>query len=312
MPATASELLEQLRSAQTASSARHALKALEDDLTPGELAALLTEFDQLSGLAKLACEASIVLPELRRVPAQPFRRRDVASDVAFFSDGLAPAAEKSLIVALCGRSDRLMLPWSLFLQFIPAAMFDVVILADRNRDDYVAGVEGYAPDLWSLVQRVLSDAGASRYQRLYCYGTSAGGLPALRFGLLAGAYRSISLGGVYSWDIHRLQSGKALPAFDPLCSCNARAEGHFVCVHASGARHDNMAAARLQRIMQMSRIPIDSLDQHNVVYPIYKAGGLPNFNAQLFDFDPLLLPLTGQYSAGSEGSQAPAAAGARS
>jgi hypothetical protein len=162
----------------------------------------------------------------------------------------------------------------------------------------------------SLAQRLLSDVSASGYERLYCYGTSAGGLPALRFGILACAYRSISVGGTFSWDIYRLQQGKSVQCFDTLCVCNARPPGHMVCVHAGGAQRDTRAATRLQRIMRVSRIPVDGRDEHNIVYMIYKAGGLATFNAQLFDFDQRLLSISSSRSEGSPGTRARGAAGA--
>ena len=307
MPA-ASELLDGLRSAQTAAAARHALRALEDDLTPRQLADLLPEVDGLTGLAKLACEHSTILPALRRMPPQGYHRRNLARDVAFFSAEPIPARSKSLIVALCGRGNRLMLPWSLFLQFLPASAFDVVILADRNMDDFIAGIEGYAPDLWGVVQRLRSEVDLHAYQRLYSYGTSTGGLPALRFGVLAGAYRSISVGGLFSWPIKRLENGKSLQTFDPLCLCNSLPRGHLVCVHASDAQRDKKAAQHLQRILKISRVPVDGAADHNIVYRIYQAGGLPTFNGQLFDFDPLLLRVSRPRSVGFPGTPGQGAA----
>jgi hypothetical protein len=308
----ASELLNALKAATTAAAARHALHRLEDELTPLELSDLLPALKDLSGLAKVAGESSIVFRELQRADPQPYLRRAIAADVALFSTTEPPPAEKSLIIALCGRSNRLMLPLSLFLQFVPASQFDVVILADRKKDDYFAGIEGYATDMWSLVQRTLADAGARQYRRLYCYGTSGGGFPALRFGLLAGAYRSISIGGTFSWQIHRLERGKSMLAFDPLCHCNAKPQRHVVCVHASEARHDNKAATRLQRVMKISRIPVVGTAVHNIIYMIYRAGGLPMFNAQLFDFDPRLARVSRPKSSGSPGSRGPGAVGVQS
>jgi hypothetical protein len=308
MPAP-SDLLDRLRSAQTAATARRAMRELEDDLTPRELAELLPAIDELTDLPKMASEASSILPELRLNAAQPYRRTDLSDGVAFFSDGSTAARWKSLIVALCGRGNRLMLPWSLFLQYLPASAFDVVILTDRSMDDFAAGIEGYAPDLWSVAQRVLADVDARSYQRLYCYGTSTGGLPALRFGLHATAYRSISVGGLFSWPIYRLESGKSLQAFDPLCLCNARLRGHLVCVHASDSERDTRAALHVQQILKVSRVPVDGTAEHNLVYTIYQAGKLSNFNAQLFDFDPLLLSVSPRRSGGSAGSRGRGAAG---
>jgi hypothetical protein len=308
MPA-ASRLLDALKDAQTAAAARHALHQLEDTLTPLELANLMPAIRDLSGLAKVACEASTIFQELQRAVPQPYVRHDLATDVALFSTTQPPPSDKSLIVACCGRSNRLMLPWSLFLQFIPASALDVLVLCDRNNDDYFAGIEGYATDLWGLVQRVLSDVGASGYRRLYCYGTSGGGFPALRFGLLAKAYRSISVGGTYPWQIYRLKSGKSPQTFDPLCVCNVQPRGHVVCVHASHARHDSRSAVRLQKVMKISRIPIDGTAVHNIVYMIYLAGGLPTFFGQLFDFDPRLTSVSPPQPYGSRDSPGQGVAG---
>ena len=308
----AGELLYNLRAAPTAAAARHALSALEDDLTPSQLADLLPELDRLSGLARLAWEPSDIIRELREADPQPYVRRDLAADAALFSTPSPAPRDKSLIVALCGRSYRLMVPWSLFLQFLPASRFDVVILADRSNNDYFTGVGDYATDLWSLVKRTLSDVGASRYRRLYCYGASVGGLAALRFGVLAGAHRSISVGGTLTWPIYRLQSGQSLPAYEPICACSSEHRGHVVCVHASDARHDRAAAMHVQQILKVSRIPINGIKRHNIVYMIYRAGGLPVFNAELFDFDPALVNVRMRRADGSLGSPAAGAADAPS
>jgi hypothetical protein len=308
MPA-ASELLDRLRLAQTAAAAQHALHQLEDNLAPGEIAGLVPALRGLAGLAKIACESSSIIRELHRAVPQPYTRHDLASGVSLFSTSEPPRKEKALIVAFCGRTNRLMVPRSLFLQFVPASVFDVVILNDRNNDHYFAGIEGYAHDLWSLVKRTLSDVSASSYRRLYCYGTSSGGFAALRFGLLAGAYRAISVGGTYPWPIHQLEGGKSLDAFDPLCACNPQPRSHVVCVHASDALRDKKSAIHLQRIMKVSRVPVDGTDDHNIVYKIYMAGGLATFNAQLFDFDPRLVRLSRPHSVGSSGNRGQGAAG---
>ena len=278
-------LLERLRNATNAARAEQAWRTIEDRYTPRELHASLPIFDGLSGLARLALDKSDILRELRQKPSQDYRRRTIAADVVLYG-GPPQLRRKSLIIALCGRSHRLMTCWSLFLQFLPASRFDVLILADRTNEDFYGGVRGYAPDLLSLTRRVIDDVNAEAYDRVYCYGTSTGGFPALRFGLLMGAYRSIAVGGLQSWPIHRLTKGGVIQAFDPLCACNAQPLGHLVCIHAANEKRDSDAARKLQRVLKVSRVPVAGSDKHNVVYNIYLAGKLSPFYAKIFDFAP--------------------------
>lgn len=277
--------LERLRVAASAASARQAMQALEDGLTPLELQQLLPALEQLPPMAQLASQQSEVLRVLRRTAAQPYRRTEIGPDVALFSAPSVPAERKALLVAFCGRTNRVMLPWSLFLQHLPAALFDVVILTDRSNLHYFDGVAGYATGFFRLVRRLLADTGANRYRRIIGYGTSSGGFPALRFGLLAGAYRAISVGGTWTWPIYRLETGQPLDAFDPLCACNRLPGTHLVCVHANGAERDAVSAEQLQRIVKVSRLPVDGTDEHNIVYVLYRAGRLSSFFGQLLDFE---------------------------
>lgn len=256
---------------------------LEDLLTPRQLKELLPVFDSLDAAPRYACRTSPVLEELRRRPAQGFARSELGPNVILYRGEGAPA-DKSLIVTLCGRSHRPNMAWSLFLQHLPSELFDVVILCDRHNNHYYDGIDGYAPDLLSLQRRVVADAGASGYRRVYFYGTSSGGLPAVRMGLMARAHRSIAVGGMFPWPIYRLQQGVRFQAFDPICACNARRGGEVLCIHASNQR-DRVGSEQVERILKAKRVRVTLTSDHNVNYQIFLAGGLMDFHARLFEFD---------------------------
>lgn len=259
------------------------MRSLEDRLTPLELHGLLPSLDALSGLPGAAREDSDIVRELRVHPPEPYVQTALGNDVAFYQSGHG-GSDKSLIVALCGRSHRVMTSWSLFLQHIPAARFDVLILADRSNNHFVDGIEGYATDLLSMVRRVAADVRTDQYKRVYCFGTSTGAFPALRFGILANAYRSIGISGMFAWPIHRLRSGVNFQAYDPLCACSRGRQGHLVCVHAESSKIDFGSALRLQQILKVSRVPIANSGNHNIVYDVYLAGKLSRLYGKLFDF----------------------------
>lgn len=259
------------------------MRSLEDRLTPLELHELLPSFDSLSGLAGAAREESDIIREVRVRPPEPYVQTELAEDVAFYQSRNGGSG-KSLIIALCGRSHRVMTSWSLFLQHIPAVRFDVLILADRTNNHFVDGIRGYAPDLLSLVRRVQADIRTEQYKRVYCFGTSTGAFPALRFGILGKAFRSIGISGMFAWPIHRLRTGQRFEAYDPLCACSREHQGHLVCVHAANSKIDVGNAIQLQKILKVSRVPVANSGNHNIVYDIYLAGKLDRLYSQLFDF----------------------------
>lgn len=242
----------------------------------------MAQFDALAGHAREACRTSYILRELRKAPARTFTREEIGPDVVLFR-GEGPPAQKSLIIALCGRSQRPNMAWSLFLQYLPATLFDVAILCDRRGSHYTRGIAGYADDLLQLQRRVMADTDAASYRKIYCYGTSSGGLPAVRTGLLAGVHRSIAVGPVFAWPIHRLLQGEPFQTFDPICACNRQAPQEVLCIHAANAR-DMLGARHLELILGARRVRI-AVPDHNLNYQLYLAGRLMEFHGRMFEFD---------------------------
>lgn len=257
---------------------------IEDALTPLQLQAAMPILNSLDGLAAEACKRSDIMMLMRRAKPQPFIRQDIASDIALFT---GPAGnQRDLIVAFCGRSQRLMTCWSLFLQFIPADRFDVLILADRSNAHFFNGIKGYADSFYELMSKLNDQIVHQRYRRVFAYGTSTGGFPALRGGIVLRAFRAVSVGGQPVWHIHRLidRAECPIPAFDILCACSPPSPCQLVCTFAAGSVSDIVAAARLARSVKITPTPVRGFIAHNFVHQMFNMGRLEAFYGRVFDF----------------------------
>ncbi|WP_367782905.1 hypothetical protein [Mesorhizobium marinum] len=222
---------------------------------------------------------------------RPYRREILADGIALYSADRSP---KSLVVGFCGRDHRLFLSVGMILQTLDHTRFDLMTVVDPAELHFDSGVEGYANSLVELAGR-LSDVVAARgYSGVVTYGTSMGGLPALRVGLLMGADRAVAAGGRFAWNIGRLLRGeKHVGAFDLLCRCRKPGKTEIYAIFSEGHDGDVESAQRLAAIRPDSRLlPLPCLD-HNFVYEIQKARRLDEYHREIFDLrrkpDPAVL-----------------------
>ncbi len=124
------------------------------------------------------------LGEFATVPPQRYRRQALVPNIDIYSDASIPSERKSLILGFSGAAGQLMIPTPVFLQYVSSERYDVVVLRDRTKQGYAIGIPPYAHNLWDLAQKLTAEIGAATYRRVYPYGTSMGGFPALRCGLL--------------------------------------------------------------------------------------------------------------------------------
>ncbi len=283
-------LIEAFGSARGSAAERHLLHQIEDRLSPQELAAALPELDLLPVRKRELVNGSSIVQLLRVEAPQPYVRREIASGVEFFSSGTA-RGEKDLIVAFRCRPLRLMMPPSVFLQMLPADRFDVVLLGDATRQHFFNGIEGYADSLPGVCMRLLEEFDTGAYRRVFTYGASMGGFAALRAGPLLKAYRAISVGGSFPWQINRLQKqDRPVLAFDPLCACMKPSDTEFVCVYGAGDGPDAREVEALKRIMPITDRPMAGINEHNVIFRLFLESRLRAFYADMFEFEPVVAP----------------------
>lgn len=212
---------------------------------------------------------------------QPFVRTGLSENVQFYH-AAAGGGTKSLLVGFCGNFQRLMMPLSVFLQHVPAELFDVVLLRDPERSFFLRGVPGYVSSLAQLPERLGRDLPLDRYASVRCIGTSAGGAAALVAGEVFGAERALSFGGgnparsAESLEPKGLTGGELDAVFAGSQRCCARKLAFF----GEANDVDRETAQSLRRAYPGTRVvPIRGLSTHNVFYELFERKELTAFFA---------------------------------
>lgn len=215
---------------------------------------------------------------------EPFTCQVLGNDVKFFSNGANPSG-KTLLIGMAGQLQRLMLPIAVFLQALPAARADLLLLQDSQRDGFRTGVVGVAnnfEDLLSILPRVFK---FDQYRRRCMIGTSGGGLPAILAGLAFGADVAMSVGGNSPRDFR--WSGQQAPIARSLLARASRQTTRLVAVYGVNSEKDRLAAVELSELVPAKLIGVSSptgMVKHNALYPLAQHGQLANFVQQNFHF----------------------------
>ena len=257
----------------------------ENALTPIEVAALITFSHRLPDASRLLLERLASLGNFAAGEPPHFCRQPLAPHIDLYRDPFVPSERKQLIFGFCGAANRLMMPISCVLQYLPADACDLVLLRDPAKLHYVYGIPPYAGSVASLAVRLRADFAAEPYRRIVCYGTSMGGFVALQCGILMRADAAISIGGRFAWHPPRLlrEPTETVPGFDPLCACNAATATKLICYHS--ANHVDVAdATLLARVVPVQRIAMHETSEHNIILALCDQGRLKDFYADVFEF----------------------------
>ena len=234
-----------------------------------------------------------------------YLREDWGKNVKFYT---ANRSAQSLIVAFCGKGG-LGVPVSSFLQMMREDLYDVLVLHDERELFFDRGVAGFSDSFLEAVHRIKALATERGYGEVITFGPSMGGYPALRAGLLLGADRSISVGGMYCWHVGRLlKNRETAMAFDVLCPCFSARSTELIAVASAGHPIDSDGLRVLQRTFPNCHALLIDTREHNVMLYFHQARLLRLFCACLFEFwhtdirsDLLaLVGKTAQYGAGVE------------
>jgi pimeloyl-ACP methyl ester carboxylesterase len=230
-------------------------KELENELAPAEVAEFL----------KGDRDLPFILRSLFLSGEEPVRyaRQRVAKDVNFYT---ASGGARRIIVTFCSAGNGLGVPTAYFLQMLREDLCDVLVLYDRRKLHFDKGIHGFSDSLWQTVEAIKDFIEAKRYEEVITFGASMGGYPSLRAGLLLGAKRSISVGGIFPWHVGRMVRGQDTPrAFDPLCLCFAGRRTEMVLVVPTGVPRDLCDAETVLRTFPSGRIISVDTDRHNVM-----------------------------------------------
>ena len=123
---------------------------LENILAPLELAGLVKfagDHDLPKQTRYWLRKFETQVPEILESPQQ-FGRRTLGP-LTLYQNATHDVRDKGLLVAFCGNAHRLMLPVSIFLQFVDSRSWDMPVLKKDSRSSYMDGL-GLAPDLLGL------------------------------------------------------------------------------------------------------------------------------------------------------------------
>jgi hypothetical protein len=239
---------------------------LENILTPLELAGI-------AKLAKVSERTGSWLqnlqkwkPELFESP-QGYERRSFSRQVTLYQNPKGDAHDKGLLVAFSGDARRLMMPVSVFLQFVDSRMWDVVVLKRGSRNSYLLGLDSISTDFHGLIEYLQTTFTPAQYRRVMTLGTSSGGLAAVWAAFLMGADRGISIAGGPPRPLPALTTGDR-PAPDGVDLCY---------VYGMDCPRDHQAALSLLDIFGGRLRPVPDIDAHVVLSRLLKSGKLAEF-----------------------------------
>lgn len=213
-----------------------------------------------------------------------FRRIEILDpDVRLYSAG---AGASTLIVGFCGKRSRLMMPIAITLQHLDDRRYDLLTMCDRRNLHFDAGVAGFAESLPELARRLSAIIEKRGYSSVITYGTSMGGLPALRLGRLLEADRAVSAGGRFVWHISRLVELKpTIGAFDLICDCRAPSRTRCYALFSDGSEEDVEGAAKVAAIMPQIELAAFSCARHNFAFELFRKGMLAQYHGEVFGLE---------------------------
>ncbi len=240
---------------------------LENILAPAEIAAIATLdlppetaertrhwFDKLSKWR----------PDMLEAP-QGYARQHLSPRLIFYRDTRVEPREKDLLVTFSGNTGRLMMPVSVFLQFMDSKSWDIALLKKPASGSHLRGVDKNADNFPGLVQFIETALRPRAYRRVMTLGASSGGFPALWAAALMGADRGISAGGCPPRTLPDLRLDDRGPRAD------------FCMVYSAGSTQDSEAALVLKDLFGGRLHPVADIEGHNVLSELMRRGQLAEF-----------------------------------
>lgn len=223
-----------------------------------------------------------------------FSRSDISPDASYYRsfDTSEPTENRTIIVAFTDRIGSMSLPVTAFLQNLPDAAIDVLLLRDPTRSHYRFGCRAMGasfPEMSRQIEKMVS-----LYPMVMAIGASMGGLSAIRLGVYLRIARAISLGGQRWNDVTRIsEPGPKPPPFDVLCDCLEHGSRDLIFVHAADNSIDRPEALRMAELTGGRSLGVVGLHKHSVLGHLWVGGALPKILATLFSSE---LCLGGQHN----------------
>jgi hypothetical protein len=217
----------------------------------------------------------------KRTP-EPYLRRRIAPYMSFYSTP-GGRGRKILLICFKGRAHRLLLPIPVFLQHLPAAEYDVLMLSDPHRLAYIQGLPGIPEGFPGLIRAIDALVDRRPYRSVVSFGTSAGGLPALVLAARLGLGKGVSVSGG-GRQAETPLSAELVPLLAD--SRGESAPPNLLAIYGFDSDRDRRSAESLTAIAGLRTLGVTSKTRqigHNPLDPALVEGKLGSFLASALD-----------------------------
>jgi hypothetical protein len=270
---------------------------LESELSPREMREVWKEKESLPQELASYIAHSVGLMESGANYDRPYARRIISDNIQLFSAN-EHSCSKYIIVCFCGGLNRMMIPTPIFLQFMPEADCDILMIKDPSRSGFLCGVPGFGRDLSEVAENIEARLDLGRYAAVKCLGVSGGGSAALYAGIMLDAERALSICGKHR-SLKLASGGDARIApfsgeeFDEMVREKVHStRTRLILAFGSKSPKDIEGAQSLKsRLPSAELVGVDPFDNHNVLFCLLKGGTLGAFFERfLFGSEPAPAP----------------------
>jgi hypothetical protein len=174
---------------------------IDDHFSPNELMTLWQAIEQEHPLVKQHLQQTVSAVTALSTVIKHYERTVLAEHVMLYTSPPQPShPRKSLLLCFSGHGGRMTMTTPMFLQCVPQAQFDVVMLRDPAKLYYLTGVAGYGSSLTDVLKHLVRDIDFDSYADVRCLSTSAGGTAAIVAGMALGAKRTIAIAPMHPTD----------------------------------------------------------------------------------------------------------------
>ncbi len=184
---------------------------IENLLTPAEFVGLIRMSDQFPVPVRERFKTFEIAMLSGNDKIQNFRRTPVGANIDFFESAGEGFPAKTLLLHFCGIYPfrPLGLPTAIFLQYVPANRFDVLVLRDPSAHFFLTGVPDFADSIVALVHKIEQQFPIKKYRSIRSSGICAGGYAALVTGELLNAECAVSFAGAHPTRAQSFESFRA-------------------------------------------------------------------------------------------------------
>jgi hypothetical protein len=224
---------------------------------------------------------------LGKATAEPFVGTQITPDKIFYSGSTGPVEKKTLVVAVTGHLNRMMLPLHTFLQAFDAQKVDVLMYRSRcmipSSVDEVDDSVGFTSWLSDLAVEIETRPG---YRGHSIMGSSFGALPALIAGVALEFDQVLAVGPGSPFDrwwinLDGFDSVEFLQAQDP------KLLPEITIALGADIQIDMIHAREIAELVPVKIIKVTDINgqkvMHPCLHPLVRGGMFPRFLAQTLD-----------------------------